>query len=487
MPEVVPVTSVASETIAFPNRIPQVQRSVAPGPAQDGESPFALMLDASAPPPADPAPRQADEVKPTEKAAAAASEPRSAATPDAPEKKPGDAPAPADSKADADDNAPKDAPAEGETPVVAGDALPEVPEFDEAAGENVDAATADTVAVPVPAEATQPQPAASANAAIAAPIAATPDAAAPAQPEGEANPELAVKPVAAAAPAIEPAEVPAEAPVANAPELPASKTNGTDAPDIKAKIELKAAELPADTTEPAADTTVQPAAPQNAKGEQVHPQVQHEDARLEQAENKPQHDAKPSAEPAQNKPAVTPHLTALETDTGNTPLPATPQPVTADVASLTAGNQRATTLMAQSAVPVSGIAVEIATQARAGNNRFEIRLDPPELGRIDVRLDVDQDGNVKSRLVIERADTYDLLRRDSSTLERALQQAGLKTSDNGLEFTLRDQGNAQRDAREQNQHNAERGIIPDANILPAEAASGYGRMLGLGGGVDIRI
>ena len=57
-------------------------------------------------------------------------------------------------------------------------------------------------------------------------------------------------------------------------------------------------------------------------------------------------------------------------------------------------------------------------------HRFEIRLDPPELGRIDVRLDVDRDGNVTSRLVIERADTYDLLRRDASTLERALQNAG---------------------------------------------------------------
>ena len=53
--------------------------------------------------------------------------------------------------------------------------------------------------------------------------------------------------------------------------------------------------------------------------------------------------------------------------------------------------------------------------SRAGNSRFEIRLDPPELGRIDVRLDVDRDGNVSSRLVIERADTYDLLRRDQST------------------------------------------------------------------------
>lgn len=58
-----------------------------------------------------------------------------------------------------------------------------------------------------------------------------------------------------------------------------------------------------------------------------------------------------------------------------------------------------------------------------GKNRFEIRLDPPELGRIEVRIDVDHDGNVTSRLTVDRADTYDLLRRDATDLERALQDA----------------------------------------------------------------
>jgi hypothetical protein len=91
-------------------------------------------------------------------------------------------------------------------------------------------------------------------------------------------------------------------------------------------------------------------------------------------------------------------------------------------------------------VPVSGLAVEIAAQARDGKSRFEIRLDPPELGRIDVHLHVDRDGTVTSRLVVERSETLDLLKRDAPTLERALQNAGLKTGDQGLEFSLRDHG-----------------------------------------------
>jgi flagellar hook-length control protein FliK len=76
-------------------------------------------------------------------------------------------------------------------------------------------------------------------------------------------------------------------------------------------------------------------------------------------------------------------------------------------------------------------------QGLAGKNRFEIRLDPPELGRIEVRLDVDRDGNVTSRLTVERVETLDLLRRDAAGLERALQDGGLKTTDNGLQFSLR--------------------------------------------------
>jgi flagellar hook-length control protein FliK len=48
---------------------------------------------------------------------------------------------------------------------------------------------------------------------------------------------------------------------------------------------------------------------------------------------------------------------------------------------------RSATLVSQpdpqtAAIPVAGLAIEIAGKALAGKNRFEIRLDPPELGRI---------------------------------------------------------------------------------------------------------
>jgi chemotaxis protein MotD len=137
------------------------------------------------------------------------------------------------------------------------------------------------------------------------------------------------------------------------------------------------------------------------------------------------------------------------------------------------------------AIPLSGVAIEIAGKALAGKNRFEIRLDPPELGRIEVRLDVDRDGNVTSRLTVDRPDTLDLLRRDAAGLERALQDAGLKTANNGLQFSLRDQS--------MNEHQA--GTSPGAAVLVANDESVPSidvipqryRLAGQGAGLDIRV
>jgi flagellar hook-length control protein FliK len=140
------------------------------------------------------------------------------------------------------------------------------------------------------------------------------------------------------------------------------------------------------------------------------------------------------------------------------------------------------------AVPLTGLAVEIAARAQTGKNRFEIRLDPPELGRINVRLDLDHDGTVTSHLVVDRAETLDLLRRDAPNLERAFQQAGLKTSDNGLQFSLRDQTFAGRDQSGQPASHMARLVVPDDQLASIETTQrSYGRLAGTGGGLDIRV
>ena len=83
------------------------------------------------------------------------------------------------------------------------------------------------------------------------------------------------------------------------------------------------------------------------------------------------------------------------------------------------------------------LAFELVRQVSEGNSRFQIRLDPPELGRIDVRLDIDKAGQVNARLIVEKSETLDLMQRDQRALERALQQAGLDGAKTNLEFSLK--------------------------------------------------
>ena len=137
---------------------------------------------------------------------------------------------------------------------------------------------------------------------------------------------------------------------------------------------------------------------------------------------------------------------------------------------------------------VNGLAADIALRAAGGNSRFEIRLDPADLGRIDVRLDVDKHGNVTSHLTVERPATLDMLRNDAPRLQQALEDAGLKTGDSGLQFSLRDQSSSGRDGDNGSGRNSQRVVIAEEDTIPAQVAGRtYGRMLGSSSGVDIRI
>ncbi|MDR6869823.1 flagellar hook-length control protein FliK [Bosea sp. BE125] len=88
--------------------------------------------------------------------------------------------------------------------------------------------------------------------------------------------------------------------------------------------------------------------------------------------------------------------------------------------------------------PLHMVPIEIGMKALAGSRSFDIRLDPAELGRVDVKLEVSDKGEVSARLVVDRVETLHMLQRDSRTLERAFEQAGLKPSDAGVEISLRD-------------------------------------------------
>lgn len=144
------------------------------------------------------------------------------------------------------------------------------------------------------------------------------------------------------------------------------------------------------------------------------------------------------------------------------------------------------------ATPLHVVPIEIGARALAGNKRFDIRLDPAELGRIDVSLEISDKGEVSAKLIVDRVETLHMLQRDARTLERAFEQAGLKPSEGGIDLSLRDPGDQQAGARQQRQEDeTPRGrrawlqASDDSALIP-EAASLLRHASRLGG-VDLSI
>ncbi len=98
---------------------------------------------------------------------------------------------------------------------------------------------------------------------------------------------------------------------------------------------------------------------------------------------------------------------------------------------------------APAAAPVppdpAALAITIAAKSKDGEKHFDIRLDPPELGRVDVRLSVDSSGKAQAHLTADNLQTLHLLQRDRHDLARSLKDAGLNLSNNGLNFSLKGQ------------------------------------------------
>ena len=127
----------------------------------------------------------------------------------------------------------------------------------------------------------------------------------------------------------------------------------------------------------------------------------------------------------------------------------------------------------------------MARNLQKGTNRFDIRLDPPEMGRIDVRMEVRKDGHVVAHMTVDRPETLDLLQRDARALQQALNNAGLQADSDSLNFSLRDQNDngGERDFAGGGKSAASSGDA-DAEMPLAPI---YNINLATNGGVDIRI
>ena len=111
----------------------------------------------------------------------------------------------------------------------------------------------------------------------------------------------------------------------------------------------------------------------------------------------------------------------------------------------------------------------------------DLLLDPPATEREFVNLWKLYLACLLHGLLVE----YGIKGDATTQLERALQQAGLKTSDNAMEFSLRQQF-AQGDS--QDASNTAKIVVPDDEAAPFPVQrQSYGRLLGMGGGLDIRV
>jgi flagellar hook-length control protein FliK len=98
------------------------------------------------------------------------------------------------------------------------------------------------------------------------------------------------------------------------------------------------------------------------------------------------------------------------------------------------------------------LGVEIARKVELGEETLRIRLNPIELGRIEVTLAFDDKGSLQATVRTESAQAMDLLRQDAPDLARTLDQAGVRTDAQSFRFENRGGDGGGQQAQQQNQH-----------------------------------
>ena len=93
-------------------------------------------------------------------------------------------------------------------------------------------------------------------------------------------------------------------------------------------------------------------------------------------------------------------------------------------------------------MPATAPAAQIAptlisvAQSASGTQRLTIRLDPPELGTVQIRVEHPADAPMQVEISVQRPETLTLLTRDQPHLQHALDQAGVPAEGRTLSFQL---------------------------------------------------
>ena len=129
-------------------------------------------------------------------------------------------------------------------------------------------------------------------------------------------------------------------------------------------------------------------------------------------------------------------------------------------------------------IPV--FALNLMRRFESGARAFQLRLDPPELGKVEVKLTVGPDRSVEAVVTTERPEALAELQRAARDLAAALQEAGLDLIEGGLSFQLDQSGQDQTGGQADGQlpqdagtaaHTAANTATTEAAAQPAAAAT----------------
>lgn len=118
--------------------------------------------------------------------------------------------------------------------------------------------------------------------------------------------------------------------------------------------------------------------------------------------------------------------------------PAEPAPLAA--APVTAAEAHAATLTAVRGSPelVAQMAATLVRKLDGRVTRFNMELNPAELGRVDVKLSIDKDGRVAAQMAFDNPVAAADMRGRADELRRQLEQAGFQVAGEDLTFTDRE-------------------------------------------------
>ncbi len=276
---------------------------------------------------------------------------------------------------------------------------------------------------------------------------------------GEAAPAPLAPPVATAAPVL---STPAPVPVSPAPIQPQAMQAAAPAPIAPRAAEPARLAEPA-PTEIASDVPVDDGAFDNLVTTDSAPETDALRTSSDTASDSMNRDGNRQSAPQQSAPAPTP--------TSAGPIPAFDPLASAAApdAARAASDSAAAEPRARASAIGEDVGLAIVRHAdRGAGDVLVIRLDPAELGKIEVRLRMDEARQLSAEVTADQPATLDLLRRDSDNLTRALNDAGFRADDQSLRFDSRGFGQSDQQAQ-QGRRIASRAYLPDDDAATAKS------------------